>query len=975
MDERADIPNNQEFEQINDYSEIANNHIDFQPILTSTTSTTTPSSLKLNLTLSTSSASTPSEPQNIQYQMVNLTEFQLELQRQREASQGQPLVVSKPFPGEPKIAPLTKRATQFYEIDAWDCSAPHSVQARAVDPNVNVCPTDADMKEYRNATVQIAVQEKIRRVKGYSCTIVDTRVVKQCGAYDHETTLLLHEYTNQPMPPSTEDCRNMILKLQYNIPGGLPTDLRLGASTSFTYFEAGSQEIESEYDGWRATFKDSAQCNGGDWKVPGTTKVLGDMIVAHRMKVTIQHEEYTWDQQRMKAVSNNRALPCGLYALGCTHGDATYIWDSPHQYCPYKSARTARGVIATDGPSGEQVFVSTDGSMVRLVLKHRETQCERVVYTTSYDDYVVLDTHESRPFTGQADAHQLRLYTYYANRDEYLYHHLIQKINDELAMVLRSSCEQNQRNMRTDFFIKHAHPGMVTYGFGNGTFATTSGEVLYYHRCRKELVTASSADKCYDALPIRISEKSPLRKNFNATQQWYLEPLTHRLTRYAQIIPCSHSFAPRYQLANKKWIQANPKVGTTEPPFPMVAPEKVIPKLTPDKNLDWQGGGLYDEKLLRANSDFLAMGRMNAATLSILAGQATYSYQYGSGDQAFETPDRWFHRHLESFISFLSGYGQFWSILGGLWITIRIILWLVEWLFGGCQIYQGRRGIFSSFLLACCPSAYMLVKDRKRDRREQEMRTYQDLQATEEEQLMNAHQPSLFRRASQVGKGLVNIITSAPTTPKLTPKSALRHRPKSQVAFPDNSNNTQELATEISRAIQNTAAFAREFDDDQPQILAGTSAAPVLPNFSRAPPQSIQDPKVNYPGLFKDALKVTQAPSFAGVHGRTLQRHHSFGQSKEQGQRRRSGSFTGLTSVGLSLPPPPPAPLLDPASMALAYQQHAYQYQQQQQQLAQSYAARKDRSRSSSKERGEKSKESHHQKGAEGTKEDLKDHY
>ena len=91
----------------------------------------------------------------------------------------------------------------------------------------------------------------------------------------------------------------------------------------------------------------------------------------------------------------------------------------------------------------------------------------------------------------------------------------------------------------------------------------------------------------------------------------------------------------------------------------MSTPKRVLPNLRPDNTFNFAEAGLHDPELVRRNFDFLTLGSMHSATLAVLSKQATIDMDISSGDERFETPDRWFHRHLEDLLGFFIGYGQF----------------------------------------------------------------------------------------------------------------------------------------------------------------------------------------------------------------------------------------------------------------------------------------------------------------------------
>ena len=171
--------------------------------------------------------------------------------------------------------------------------------------------------------------------------------------------------------------------------------------------------------------------------------------------------------------------------------------------------------------------MSTYGSLVRLVMTHQEAHCDNMVWTTNYDNLFLAEVGKGKPFDRPLDpTSTISLATYICNRDDFLYSYSIQQLNVELTAVLQRDCEENYHRSKMDYFYKHQHPGVVTYAYGNGTFAMSAGEVMYHYKCPAVQVKALELEKCFGALPVKIL---PPHNNdeLNPDQEWFIEPLTH----------------------------------------------------------------------------------------------------------------------------------------------------------------------------------------------------------------------------------------------------------------------------------------------------------------------------------------------------------------------------------------------------------------------------------------------------------------
>ena len=595
-------------------------------------------------------------------------------------------------------------------VVVYDCSEPTQVQDRALDQGTLTCKEDTTIVKHSvNTTYQLLVKEKKQRIKGYRCEVLDTRSVSWCGQYSHTGTWDQMNYFDHPKPPTVSNCRRMVRDKKYKLPDSRVSELAMNTIVHEFYDEVGNSKPTGPSFG---SLTDKISCQGATWVYQG--KTYPDMLVNHNLKIKITTEEFIWDGETLIATSDNTRLPCSSLDQDCQTPEATYIWNGDVQYCPMAVTRTTTGVVVTDERQRE-VFMSTDGSLVRVIISHQEVACGRMVQATNYPDLFLAEEDHTMPFRRKVDPMSVSMTTYVNNRDDFLYNHMVSQINVELNAVLQHNCEEHRRTTRESFYIKHTNPGIITYGFGNGTYATSAGEVIYYHTCRREIAKAKALDVCYDALPVDLDPESPLRKKFNMSTQWFMEPLTKRLTRYASVIPCTRHFAPKYQTYLNKWISATPEIHFTERPRPMAQPEQVVVQM--QANVDFSSGGVFDEKDMKAWEAFAFIGRIRDSVASQLALQVSDSYNRGSTDTTFQTPDAWLMAKYHGLLAILSGYGQFAAIMVSLVCIWRCFTMLFQWLYGGCQIYKDVNSCTMDIVWALCPTMFLL-KERREERRE-----------------------------------------------------------------------------------------------------------------------------------------------------------------------------------------------------------------------------------------------------------------
>ena len=603
------------------------------------------------------------------------------------------------------VIPKVYATTIDRRIQGYDCAKPVAVQDHALDETLQLCQENAKVARQENVTFQLLYKEPLQRLKGYRCEILDTRTVHYCGKYSHQTSFARYNYADLPKPPTAVSCRSMVRYKKLQLPDGEEKDLKIGAQHRFYYTEVGRTYTGSDW-----IYPDlQVQCQGGDWRMNRVD--YKNMIVEHHWTVTVTEEEFIYDGKRLVAVGNNVQLNANVFDTDTSDGDATYTWESPIGYCPITVSKVVTGLLVEDEHTKTKVFMSTDNSLVRLVMSFHESYCGRMIWATNYPDLFLGTMDTQMPFERRVDPKAISMTTYVKARDDFLYNHVLYKIEEELGNVLMHNCKQREAKRKAQFYIQHKNPDMITYGFGNGTFATSSGEVLYYHKCRPEIVTASDSPYCYDALPVHLPMDSPLHRQFNASQ-WFVEPLTRRLTRYASILPCTKGFGAKYKGLSGKWMSANPTLHLTDSPKPMEDPETVITRLLPD--VDFSKGGIYDDEDMKAWEAFTMIGRIRQAVLAPITQDITDDYTRGATDPLVQTPSDWFKSKLNSALGFLTGLGSWASLLVGGFTVFKICTSLFSWLYGCKQIRQQNQACSWALLWTFCPAGLLLRDFRRR---------------------------------------------------------------------------------------------------------------------------------------------------------------------------------------------------------------------------------------------------------------------
>ena len=117
----------------------------------------------------------------------------------------------------------------------------------------------------------------------------------------------------------------------------------------------------------------------------------------------------------------------------------TYVWEGKWETCNLARSRKAHGIEVRDSEEN-QVFKSTDGSMVIFVKKTAISMCGRVVCRTNYKHLYLVPYPTPKPFTRQVEPKSMSTSTYVRNRDDYLYHNTLEMI--KFQRVLNNDCQR-----------------------------------------------------------------------------------------------------------------------------------------------------------------------------------------------------------------------------------------------------------------------------------------------------------------------------------------------------------------------------------------------------------------------------------------------------------------------------------------------------------------------------------------------------
>ena len=585
---------------------------------------------------------------------------------------------------------LTDASSDYRILQGYDCDQLVGSGDVSLD-TFGACGHAETVRASRNITYQLLQREKQREMAGTSCKMVETQQARYCGVYDHQTIFSQLSYTMIPISLSTDLCQLMKSQGYYEDPNGGRHKLQVPGITHIQY----------ELKGQTTVVDGEIKCEGETFKWDGV--LYHNMILDRNVQVYIENETFLEEQGQVTAYKDNVHLECPMSLAGCETATATYIWTPLTDTCPLAYTRFISGIEVED-ERGQAVFMSTDGSLVRVINHGPTSYCGRVVFKTNYPDLFLYPYEEPELFTREIRPGEVAITTYISNRDDFLYHDLLNKVEEELNLVLDDDCERNRDDSKFRFWLQHADPGLTTYILGNGTFATTAGEVMYRYRCPPVLVRAQETLGCFQSLPV-----IPVQEG-NHTEVGgvlYLEPLTRRLTTQGIPIPCSEEFPAKFQNIYGDWLMATPSL------HPAAPPAKITTLTTgqlsiPDQ--DYSRGGVYTEERLQDMRDYVYYGRTKDSVLARLVHQSSYTSR---SQETLEIRDlfptyvppelTWKGAFLQYCHDFLNYFGEGASILVASYLIGSLCFNLFSWLYKGTILYDVH-GCGSQLFWVLCPN-------------------------------------------------------------------------------------------------------------------------------------------------------------------------------------------------------------------------------------------------------------------------------
>nr|QMP82321.1 glycoprotein [Coleopteran chu-related virus OKIAV151] len=593
--------------------------------------------------------------------------------------------LSRSDPGLGQLYPTS--ATAGLDMDnsiiGYDCN-PNSLNYTRINlESVQDC--DIKRKVVRSATEAIQLVQRVDEitVNAFICRVRITRHVMHCGAHGY-TSMVTGGLVTYVYDLGRERCLKAISTGElclfcYN---GSDKPLRLSGLQKKT-----TRRQPHNFAGWTDEY---GWCGGAYYSDP---------IGSWHGVVVQGFVEIFLDETQVKAstTTNDIHLPsglrCDLSKEGCTDDDIGEIyWKALSEDTCKPNGHLVlyegmANVTYTDTKSDftkSIISVYTDDTLFSLRILKPYSICGLEAFTTEHPKLVIIRKSStgfwltrSKQQTSNYD-----LFTYMNSKFVFVERNMQLNLEELYFQLQQQSCSLDKSQLNLLLALAYTDPLEFAYikGGGPGYTATRVGEIMYLTKCTPVVVQYRKTEKCYHELPI-------LFRN----QTGFLSPKSRLIQKHGQEVTCNSIFPPVYRLLGR-WYRVH-KGDISE----VTSPET----LKPQSGLTWNyyspsalaRSGIYSQDELDRLKEHIMNGPEREAIASILTRGYTGSnpdHQGGSlanlldENEVEKFGERIWSRIWGSFMSF----GAAMSGLVGLFMTLRILKWIIDTIIHGRALYE-----------------------------------------------------------------------------------------------------------------------------------------------------------------------------------------------------------------------------------------------------------------------------------------------
>ena len=517
------------------------------------------------------------------------------LSPQEEKPRARRAVTDGPIPMKPNVPP-----SRTYWVQAWDCGNPQGVHLVKTPQDDEQC-----LQDHAEVTATRSVQYLVlqRATLGYTevihCSVRRSVVTAGCGMYDHQW--LLHQFNtfDEVELITPQKCLEIVQSGYYTDEVNTRHKIIMGAPNSISTMAIGDVTL-------------NGKCSTGFIRDANGDKVHKILRSYHRNILVQKLKATVTDNGEIHVLRPDVTLPCRLETKSCTTATGTYVWDTDvSKQCRfYKTRKDPVNGTLTQDSEGEQTFLSTDGSLIRLIMKKPAIACGELVHATNYEKLFLTEALNHPAYDHELPVSEVSTLTYVNQQDDYLRHDARENVQREIRAIKRQECKMRIAKGAVDLTRLSAaqsasSSNLDAINLGAGYFASAAGDAYYKFRCRPVRAKAVEKKVCYAGLPVILQEGDLQRYNqarglaADHVPELFVGAKNHLLTDVGIKIPCVRQLAPVFRGEHDQWIRASPELSISiEPSTLEVTPDDVDGKPSADTwdELDMEAGGIYGKE-------------------------------------------------------------------------------------------------------------------------------------------------------------------------------------------------------------------------------------------------------------------------------------------------------------------------------------------------------------------------------------------
>ena len=533
----------------------------------------------------------------------------------------------------------TPAADHWRNLQGYDCGSPADKKAVYVAPHHAACD-DLGVNDDKEEEVEVVVAQRIhyQRVQAEECKLVTSDLGFYCGTYDHETAVtdLFKDGIHRTV--STTACRKAHRTGYYTTEDLQPVKRQvfINATTTWNYDLVGKHS-------------DGSECIGGYYKPPGATGnyEFNNVVIMRHVSFTMSELTLHIKGKSVIDARTQTLTSCDGGRQDCETKGRTLIWSMPPNTdkgrCMLRTAKKVRGTMRTDA-QGQKTFISHEAGF-RFRLKEPVYECGSSVFPTEFPDLVVTQVLDNEGINQPLPAEELSSVLYAHVQDAYLDGKSEDAFKSLAGRTRAQECKRQREERKLGFGTLAAEQRAAIDGetirFGDGLYATASGEVWYTVACKPVTVLAVDRDDCFTGVPVVFSSQEDLMWFYTSRgetppppgqeEQLFLLPGSRLVTRQSAVRECAATMAPYYRNKAGRWLSIDPAVTLVADPKFLHRDPLYDEGYKYEESLGHAGAGLYTQGQRREMMEFqlyrFLQGDMNY--VSARQGRAN-GFGYGS---------------------------------------------------------------------------------------------------------------------------------------------------------------------------------------------------------------------------------------------------------------------------------------------------------------------------------------------------------